>query len=316
MTEKLKVLITCPPMLLMIDHFKDLLEQKNISITTPNFVQTLSISELIKLVPLHHGWIIGDDPATKEVFEAGRTGLLKAAVKWGIGVDNVDFEACKELNIPITNTPNIFGSEVADIALGYVIGCARGTYEIDRAVRCGHWYKPTGQSLSGKNAAIIGFGDIGKQLAKRLIACEMNVSVYDPFVLNEEKIEVTINNWPEKINEADFIILTCSLNDSTFHIINDNSIRDMKDGVSIVNVSRGPLIDETILNKYLDSGKIRYLALDVYEKEPLNKNSLLINRSNIILGSHNASNTKDAVIKASEQAIKTLTDFLKCEYEY
>jgi D-3-phosphoglycerate dehydrogenase len=85
----------------------------------------------------------------------------------------------------------------------------------------------------------------------------------------------------------------------------------MKDGVSIVNVSRGPLIDEAILSKYLDSGKIRYLALDVYKEEPLKENSLFINRSNIILGSHNASNTKDAVIKASEKAVEILIEFIK-----
>ena len=67
-------------------------------------------------------WIIGDDPATKRVFEAGLTGKLKAAVKWGIGVDNVDFAACKELNIPIINTPNMFGGEVADVALAFLLG--------------------------------------------------------------------------------------------------------------------------------------------------------------------------------------------------
>jgi D-3-phosphoglycerate dehydrogenase len=100
-------------------------------------VQTLSVEELKELVPQHDGWIIGDDPATREVFMAGKAGKLKAAVKWGIGVDNVDFDACKDLGIPIVNTPNMFGGEVADIAVGYVIALARETFQIDDGIRQG-----------------------------------------------------------------------------------------------------------------------------------------------------------------------------------
>ena len=90
-----KVLITCPPMLEQIDIFRDKFRNLNIEITTPKVTQTLHVEELLKIVPNHDGWIIGDDPATREVFEAGKAGNLKAAVKWGIGVDNIDFDACK-----------------------------------------------------------------------------------------------------------------------------------------------------------------------------------------------------------------------------
>lgn len=138
----MKVLVTCPPMLGMIDSFRNIFEKNGIELSTPNVVQTLSIEELMEIVPMHDGWIIGDDPATREVFAAGKSGHLKAAVKWGIGVDNVDFTACKDLEIPITNTPNMFGAEVSDIAVGYVIALARQTFEIDRAVRAG-----SGQNL-------------------------------------------------------------------------------------------------------------------------------------------------------------------------
>ena len=95
-------------------------------------MQTLSVAELKDLVPQHDGWIIGDDPATRAVFEARKARKLKAAVKWGIGVDNVDFSACADLDIPIINTPDMFGAEVADIAMGYVIALARETFQIDR----------------------------------------------------------------------------------------------------------------------------------------------------------------------------------------
>ena len=171
----MKVLVTCPPMLGMIDTFRPMFESYGVEVSAPNVVQTLSIEELKDLVPQHDGWIIGDDPATREVFAAGRAGQLKAAVKWGIGVDNVDFDACSELGIPITNTPNMFGAEVADIAMGYVVALARETFAIDRAVRNGDWPKPRGMSLSGKTVALIGYGDIGKNAAKRMLAADMRL---------------------------------------------------------------------------------------------------------------------------------------------
>ena len=159
-------------MLGMIDSFSPTFDKHGVAVTAPNVVQTLSIEELIQLLPQHDGWIIGDDPATREVFAAGKAGQLKAAVKWGIGVDNVDFAACKDLGIPITNTPNMFGAEVADIAMGYVIALARETFQIDDGIRQGHWPKPRGISLAGKTVALVGFGDIGKSTARRLLAAD------------------------------------------------------------------------------------------------------------------------------------------------
>ena len=91
------VLITCPPMIKRIKNYTQMLKDNNIDFYCPDFVQTLSEEELIKLLPNYDGWIIGDDPATRRVFEAGIKGKLRVAVKWGVGVDNVDFEACKDL---------------------------------------------------------------------------------------------------------------------------------------------------------------------------------------------------------------------------
>jgi len=123
-----KILITCPPMLRQIDKFREKFAGLDIDITTPNVVQTLTVEKLKEIVPQHDGWIIGDDPATSEVFEAGKAGQLKVAVKWGIGVDNVDFAACDRLGIPITNTPGMFGAEVADLAMCYILGLARDAF--------------------------------------------------------------------------------------------------------------------------------------------------------------------------------------------
>ena len=148
--DSIDILVTCPPMLRMMDRLGDRFDRLGLRATTPDVVQTLSVEELVELVPRHDGWIIGDDPATRRVFEAGKAGRLRAAVKWGIGVDNVDLQACADLGLPISNTPNMFGGEVADVAMGYVIALARHTFEIDRGVRQGGWPKPAGISLAGK----------------------------------------------------------------------------------------------------------------------------------------------------------------------
>lgn len=307
----MKILVTCPPMLGMIDSFRPIFKNYEVEVSTPKVVQILSVEELKELVPLHDGWIIGDDPATREVFTSGKAGKLKAAVKWGIGVDNVDFAACKDLDIPIINTPNMFGSEVADIALGYIIALARETFDIDRGVRGGNWPKPRGISLSGKTVALIGFGDIGKNTAKRLLAADMKVIAYDPFAKTTEGLHaVEFATWPNRVEEADFILATCSLSDSSRHMVNAEVLVKAKQGVRVVNVGRGPVIDEPALETALKSGKVYSAALDVFEVEPLPMDSYLRIHPRCIFGSHNASNTADAVTRTSEIAIEKLMGFL------
>lgn len=306
-----RVLVTCPPMLGLIDEFRHLFSEKGIDIYCPPVKQTLSVEELKELLPQFDGWIIGDDPANAEVFKAGRQGKLKAAVKWGVGVDNVDFKAAKELGIPITNTPRMFGGEVADVAVGYVIGLARQTFWIDREVRKGNWIKPSGISLAGKTVALVGFGDIGRNTAKRLLAFDLNVIAYDPYFQSQDdlsKVESSI--WPERVEEADFIVLTCALTPDNYHLLNADVFTKVKSAVKIVNVARGPLIDESALIDALSSGKVHSAALDVFEVEPLPLDSPLRSFEQCIFGSHNGSNTVDAVHRASQQAIKLLFSFL------
>lgn len=307
----MKILVTCPPMLGMIDSFSAIFDKRGVAVTAPKVVQTLSIEELIQLLPQHDGWIIGDDPATREVFTAGKAGQLKAAVKWGIGVDNVDFTACKDLGIPITNTPNMFGAEVADIAMGYVIALARETFQIDDGIRQGHWPKPRGISLAGKTVALVGFGDIGKSTARRLLAADMEVIAYDPAApASPELSAVQRATWPNRVEEADFILATCSLTPSSRHMINADVFAKAKPGVRVINVGRGPVIDEPALEAALKSGKIYSAALDVFEVEPLPMDAYLRIHPRCIFGSHNASNTADAVTRTSEIAIAKLMGFL------
>ena len=306
-----QVLVTCPPMLGAIEEFMPHAKELGIQLVPANVTQTLSEVELSRQLPKMDGWIIGDDPATRQVFEAGRRGRLRAAVKWGIGVDNVDFEACRDLHIPIINTPGMFGNEVADIALGYVIALARHTFEIDRGVRSGGWPKPSGISLAGRTAALIGYGDIGRQTAHRLLSIGMKVIIYDPGIREEDLLPgVIMLPWPRGIGSADVIVATCALTSSSFHMINENTLKAMKTGVRIVNVGRGPIIDQQALEHALANGHVHSAALDVYEVEPLPDISKLRNYPNCIFGSHNASNTIDGVRRTSIKAIEVLAKFL------
>jgi D-3-phosphoglycerate dehydrogenase len=306
----MKVLVTCPPMLGMIDSFRPAFERRGVELTAAKVVQTLSEDELCELLPQFDGWIIGDDPATRRVFEAGKAGQLKAAVKWGIGVDNVDFSACKDLGIPITNCPNMFGAEVADVGMSYVLALARETFQIDRGVRAGHWPKPRGMSLTGKTLALVGLGDIGRNMARRALACDMKIVAYDPFYAGDVVPGIERATWPERIEEADFVVFTCALTKSSFHMLDADVLARCKDGVRIVNVARGPLIDEAALIAALQAGKVHSVGLDVFEVEPLPMASPLRDMPNTIFGSHNGSNTVDAVVRCSHLAIDTLLGYL------
>jgi D-3-phosphoglycerate dehydrogenase len=298
-------------MLGLINEFRHLFTEKSIDLHCPLVKQTLSVEELKELLPQFDGWIIGDDPANAEVFKAGHQGKLKAAVKWGVGVDNVDFKAAKELGIPITNTPRMFGGEVADVAVGYVIGLARQTFWIDREVRKGNWIKPSGTSLAGKTVALVGFGDIGRNTAKRLLAFDLKVIAYDPYFQAQDNLsQVESSVWPNRLEEADFIVLTCALTADNYHLLNADIFAKVKPAVKIVNVARGPLIDESALIDALSSGQVHSAALDVFEIEPLPLDSPLRGFEQCIFGSHNGSNTVDAVRRASHQAIALLFDFL------
>ena len=312
MSSLYRVLVTCPPMLGMIEAFYGNAEQLGIELVPAQVTQTLSEDELSQLLPLYDGWIIGDDPATRRVFEAGQAGKLRAAVKWGIGVDNVDFEACKDLGIPIINTPGMFGAEVSDIAVGYVIALARHTFEIDRGVKAGGWPKPRGISLADKTVALIGFGDIGRNTAKRLLAADMKIIAYDPFA-DPSTVDdsVQLATWPERLEEADFLVVNCALTRSSFHLVDAEALARIKPGVRIVNVGRGPVIDEQALIEALATGHVFSAALDVFEEEPLAADSPLRSHERCVFGSHNASNTEDGVVRTSLEALSKLTAFLQ-----
>jgi D-3-phosphoglycerate dehydrogenase len=310
-------------------RYQELFKNFNLEVECPNIVQTLSEEKLCNLLPNYDGWIIGDDPATQKVFEAGKKGKLRAAVKWGVGTDNVDFDACKMLGISITNTPNMFGEEVSDVAIGMLLNLTRKLHIIHLNNINNIWYKPVGETLVGKKICLIGLGDIGRCIARKLLAFKLDIWAVDPaFSKNKELIIgnyghrfsnkdifegihcINIDTLDNCLEKAQYVICACPLNDKTYHLINKENILKCQNGVKIINVGRGPIVKEEDICDLLDSGFIDSIGFDVFEEEPLSKDSLLRIYSQNIFGSHNGSNTIEAVDKVSKIAIEKLSEFL------
>ncbi|TOI86371.1 phosphoglycerate dehydrogenase [Vibrio parahaemolyticus] len=300
-------------MLGMFDEFVEPAKALGIELIAAKTTQVLSEEELMGLLPSYDGWIIGDDPATEQVFRSGKSGQLKAAVKWGIGVDNVDFSACEKLGIPIINTPNMFGGEVADVGMSLMLALARQTHFIDREIRQNNaWPKPAGMSVSGKHIGVVGFGDIGESFVKRLSGFDVTATVYDPGVEGNKGYDfVERQPYPQGIEKCDFLVFTCALNQHNRHMLNGDVIAAMKPGSMVVNVARGPLIDEAALISALKSGHLYAAGLDVFEEEPLPSSSPLRDMPQCIFGSHNGSNTKEGVRRATYKALEEIANFLK-----
>lgn len=290
--------------------FEDIFRNLGIEPTWAKIVQQYTEQELIRILPEFDGWIVGDDPCTREVLSAGKKGKLKAIVKWGIGVDNVDFKACEDFNIPVENTPEMFGDEVADLAMCYITNLSRKIIDVHNGVRNQEWLKPIGSSLKDKKIGIVGLGNIGMNIVKRVQVAGMIVCGYDPFFKDLTENDIQLLTWPERIEELDYLVLACSLTAESKHLINRKIISKFKKGIKVVNVSRGQLINEKDLYDGIKQGVISGAALDVYEIEPLPKNSILRELDQLIHGTHNGSNTFEAVQRTSHLAINKISNFL------
>lgn len=307
-----RILVTAPPVVLQADRYRDKFIQKNME---PFFMvseQQVSEEVLLDAIGEFDGWMLGDDICSREILNAGKVGRLRAALRWGAGYDNVDAQAARDLGIPIENTPGTFANEVADMALGYLIGLARQIPQVNQGVFDGKWLKPVGSSLAGKKVGIVGLGVIGQAIARRLNVLEMQLIGFDPKASINHEIQVEMKNWPEGLSELDYLILACPLTKENFRMINSGVLQTMKTGCKIINVARGGLVDERALIAALREKKVAAVALDVFEVEPLGNSELLEFRQNLY-GSHNASNTIEAVDRTTTIAIEKLSKLLQGE---
>lgn len=304
---QLRVLVTCRQMQNCWSYFEAQFAELGIAVDQPAVVQQPSEEELIEIIGQYDGMIAGDDPLTRRVLEHATK--LKILSKWGVGTDGIDKVAAADLGIPVTNTPNVFGDEVADLAIGYVVMLARQLHRIDASVRAGGWLKVEGQSISGLDAGIIGFGSIGQATARRALGFGMNVHAFDVTPEAEAaaaELGVSYEPLESVFANADYLILCAPLVPQTKHIVNAETLALMRPGSRLVNVSRGPLVDEPALIAALQSGHLAAAGLDVFEEEPLPADSPLRGFEQCVFGSHNGSNTAEGSLRASYKAVDNL----------
>ncbi|MCL2322863.1 MAG: phosphoglycerate dehydrogenase [Oscillospiraceae bacterium] len=266
-----------------------------------------AIKELIVDVD---GIIVGVDPLNKRVLE--QAGKLTAISKYGVGLDNVDLDYCKEKEILVTITQNANSDAVADHAFALMLSVARRIVEIDAACRNDDWTKKVAIDVFGKKIGILGLGHIGRGVVKRAKGFDMDVFGYDVFK-DEEYIknnDIHFTSLEEIFKECDFISIHLPLVDGTRHIIDEKMLNLAKSNLVIVNTARGGIIDEDALYDALLNKKIYGAGIDVFEEEPP-KNSKLLTLKNATVTSHSSASTIGAVDTMGIMAANNLIESFK-----
>lgn len=242
---------------------------------------------------------------------------LKVIGRAGVGLDNVDLNKAKELKIVALNTPEAPSASVAELTIGLIISLSRFICKSDRTMHCNQWLKNDfmGSELKGKKLGLLGFGNVGREVAKRAAAFEMKIGVYDiePKV-NELAKKLGYKVYPsieELIKDSQIITLHIPATKETENMINEKRIKLMNKSTLIVNTARGSLVDEKAIIKALKNKEIGGAALDVFREEPLKDMELSGCDDNLILTPHIGSQTNETQTNASVMIAEKVTAFLK-----
>ncbi len=239
---------------------------------------TPSPGELLRLIPDFEAIIVrSPTKVTAEVIEAGKR--LKFIGRAGVGVDNIDVAAATRHGVVVINSPRSNTVSTAEHTLALMLALAREIPRAHATVTAGRWERDSfrGVELAGKILGVVGLGRVGREVAVRARAFQMRVVACDPFIEPDQAaaIGVELMKLPDVIVESDWITLHVPLGMETKGLIGPREIAAMKDGVVIVNCSRGGVVDERALAAALEAGKVRAVALDVYEHEPPGDSPLL-----------------------------------------
>ncbi len=308
----MRVAVTCGHLQRDIELHRAALEDAGHEVVLPDVPgQELVGDDLIAAMAGIDGVIAGDDHFDARVLDALPD--LKVISKWGIGLDAIDLDHAAAKGIRVTNTPGMFGNEVAEQALGYLLALVRGLTTVDREIRGGGWPKPVGRSLGSLKACVLGLGNIGRSLVDKLLALGLTVGGVDPAPDAAAWCAdrgVAHGDLASLVADIDVLIVTCPLNDHTRGLVDHTILGAMPEGSWLVNVGRGPVVVLDAVMAALDSGHLAGAGLDVYEIEPIGDHPIT-GYDNVILGSHNASNTWEACQRTHEASIANLVEGLR-----
>ena len=303
-------------MIPFLDRFRPFFDQYELDLIIPEVDERLGEQQILEFAGDFDGTICGDDHYTPGVLSACAP-RLKVISKWGTGIDSIDCEAAQKLGIEVYRTPNAFTLPVADTVMGYILAFARRQPWMDRSVKSGQWDKLSGRSLSESSLGVIGIGNIGKAVLLRAKAFGMQLIGNDVIEIDPEFIRnagVEMTSLEELLARADFISINCDLNPTSLHLINHDTLSDMKSNAIVINTARGQVIDEAALISALESGVIAGAALDVFEVEPIPSNNHLLQMDNVMLAPHNANSSPAAWEHVHWNTLRNLLDGLGISY--
>ncbi len=306
---KKTIIFSAPYMMTSVERFRKVLEgHYGIEMIVPEVKQKLLEDDILKYAGQFDGTICGDDVYSARVIEACSP-RLKVVSKWGTGIDAIDKAACKKYNVMIGNTLNAFTIPVSETAVGYMLNFARGLTVMDRTMHAGAWDKPAITTLSETTVGIIGAGNIGQAVARRVRAFGCRILMNDIVPIKPDfLIENHIEQVPleQLLNESDFVTCHTDLNETSRHLINAKTLAMMKPTAYLINTSRGPVVDEAALAEALSAKKLAGAAMDVFETEPLPMDSPLRSMPNVYIAPHNCNFSPVACERVHWNTIRNL----------
>lgn len=240
-----------------------------------------------------------------------KTPRLKIVARMGVGYDTIDVPACTDAGVLLTITPDGVRRPVAAAAMTFVLALTHKMLIKDRLTRSGRWADRldyNGQGTTGRTLGIVGFGNIGADLAKLAAPFDMRILASDPFVSADQcqQSGATLVDLDRLMSESDYVCICCALNEKTRHLINAQRLSLMKSNAYLVNVARGPIVDQSALYEALRTGRIQGAGLDVFEKEPVDPDDPLLKLDNVIVAPHSLCWTDEAFGKMGRSAINSL----------
>ena len=231
---------------------------------------------------------------------------LTLVARAGVGLDNIDQDACRSRGIKVINTPGASTNAVAELTVGLVISLFRNIQKAHWQMKSGIWEKKslTGKEIEGKTIGLVGYGRIGSNVGKKAKLLGMKVIAYNPQPRHEDDIVTFVDDFDLFLSQADVISLHAALTDKTKNIINRETIAKMKNGAFIINTARGEMIDENALYEACKSGKLAGAAIDVYLNEPYR--GKLVELDNVYFTPHLGASTKEAQVKIGEELVHIL----------
>lgn len=302
------VLLSAPYLIPIRNRIRPFLESYGIELLVAPVVERLNEPDLLEFAGQFDGALCGDDQYTARVLEACAP-RLKVISKWGTGIDSIDQAAAARLGIMVGRTPNAFTLPVADAVFGYMIEFCRHLAQMDRAMKGGVWEKIPGRSLSECTLGVVGVGTIGKMVLRRGRAFGMRLIGNDiveiaPDFVRETELQVA--PLEQLLEQSDFVSLHTDLNPTSYHLINRRTLAHMRAGAYLINTARGPVVEEAALVEALQGGKIAGAALDVFEVEPLPKESPLLSMDNVLLAPHNSNSSPAAWQRVHQNTLRNL----------